>query len=263
MERDLYQLLCCPHCQSELKLHDETPEQPEVRSGRLLCIPCNIAYAIADGIPRIVSSDRLASRFWQKRNPWHRAACESPTGQESEQAFSAQTGFAPEDLRDKLVLHVGGGGGPFLDVPSRWGARTVVVDLPHAVEAVRQVVGTRQNVAIVQADAHQLPFRPETFDAIVATGLRPTTDDTEDRFLQLATLLKTGGDLAVWIRGRERSAPSAFWRAVLGRILPVSMNANRESRALDTCYRYSRLAAGGAVRLRGNDLAMDGIAVEG
>ena len=65
MKRALIDLLRCPDCHSDLRLHDETPEQPEVESGRLLCIPCNIAYPIVGGIPRFMKCDGHSDRLFR------------------------------------------------------------------------------------------------------------------------------------------------------------------------------------------------------
>ena len=279
MKRDLTELLCCPRCQSDLKLHDETPEQPEVESGHLLCIACNIAYPIVRGIPRFVGSDQYVGSFSYEWNRWNQVQLDIANGRkESEETFAEKTGFTPEDLCGKLVLDVGCGAGRFLDVASRWGARVVGVDLSFAVEASHQNVGGRDNVAVIQADVFHLPFRPETFDAIFSIGVLHHSRDTREAFLQLPKLLKNRGDLAVWLYyypDRLHNAASDFWRTVLRpfptsvvytwswllvtllswlwlkpimsrspwhhlrRLFPVSMHPDRQWRILDTFDWYS------------------------
>lgn len=52
------ELLCCPTCHSELKLHDEA-SNGFVVSGDLLCLQCKQGYPIEDGIVRFIDSKEL------------------------------------------------------------------------------------------------------------------------------------------------------------------------------------------------------------
>jgi SAM-dependent methyltransferase len=279
MKRDLNDLLCCPSCQGDLTLHDETPDQPEVESGQLLCRACNIAYPIVRGIPRFVGSDKYVGSFSYEWNRWNKVQLDMANGRrESEDTFAQKTGFTPQELKGKLVLDVGCGAGRFLDIASRWGARVVGVDLSFAVEASHQNVGSRENVCVIQADVFHLPFRPETFDAIFSIGVLHHSRDTREAFLQLPKLLKEGGDLAVWLyyyTDELYNRASDFWRAFwrpfptwavyawcwlivtlfsrlwmtplmsrtpwihLRRILPVNTHPDRQWRILDTFDWYS------------------------
>jgi SAM-dependent methyltransferase/uncharacterized protein YbaR (Trm112 family) len=225
MKRDLTDLLCCPDCQSDLSLHDETPAQREVETGTLTCVSCSASYPILRGIPRFVSSDQYVGSFSYEWNRWNRVQLDEANGDdESERTFAEKTGFAPDDLRGKLVLDVGCGAGRFLDVASRWGARAVGVDLSFAVEASHKNLGHRPNVAVIQADVFRLPFRRESFDAVFSLGVLHHSRDTREAFLRLPPLLTDGGNLAVWLYyypDRLYSAASDFWRFVL-RPLPAS-----------------------------------------
>ncbi|HLG55917.1 MAG TPA: methyltransferase domain-containing protein [Vicinamibacterales bacterium] len=224
MKRDLTDLLCCPDCQDDLSLHDETASQPEVETGTLACGSCGASYPIVRGIPRFVSSDQYVGSFSYEWNRWNKVQLDVENGgNESEQTFAEKTGFTPEDLRGKLVLDVGCGAGRFLDVASRWGARVVGVDLSFAVEASQKNLGHRPNVSVIQADVFRLPFRAKSFDAIFSLGVLHHSRDTREAFLRLPPLLADGGDIAVWLYyypDRLYSAASDFWRAVL-RPLPT------------------------------------------
>lgn len=279
MKREFASLLCCPDCQSDLFLLDETPSKPEVETGSLSCRSCGILYPIVRGIPRFVDSDKYVGSFSYEWNRWNQVQLDIANGRrESEETFAEKTGFTPDDIRGKLVLDVGCGAGRFLDVASRWGARVVGIDLSFAVEASQQNVGRRENVVVVQADVFRLPFRQHTFDAIFSIGVLHHSRDTRDAFLQLPRLLKDQGDLAVWLYYYEDqiyNAASDFWRAVwrpfptwalyawcwlivtlfswlwarpimstrpwghLRRILPVNTHPDRQWRILDTFDWYS------------------------
>jgi uncharacterized protein YbaR (Trm112 family)/SAM-dependent methyltransferase len=224
MKRDLIDLLCCPDCQGDLSLQDETASQPEVETGSLACEFCRVSYPIVRGIPRFVSSDQYVGSFSYEWNRWNRVQLDVANGDdESERTFAEKTGFTPNDLRGKLVLDVGCGAGRFLDVASRWGARAVGVDLSFAVEASHKNLGDRHNVAVIQADVFRLPFREKTFDAIFSLGVLHHSRDTRQAFLRLPPLLTDTGDIAVWLyyyTDRVYNMASDFWRAVL-RPLPA------------------------------------------
>lgn len=219
MKRDLSMLLCCPDCKSDLSLRDETPTQPEVEAGALVCTHCHTSYPILRGIPRFVPSDAYVGSFSYEWNRWNTVQLDVANGRkESEETFAEKTGFAPSDLEGKLVLDVGCGAGRFLDVASRWGATVVGVDLSFAVEASQKSVGGRPNVSVVQADVFRLPFREETFDAIFSIGVLHHSRDTREAFLKLPPLLKHGGDIAVWLYyypDQLYCKASDFWRAFL------------------------------------------------
>ena len=192
MKRDLTDLLCCPDCQSDLSLRDETPSQPEVETGTLTCVSCDEVYPILRGVPRFVSSDQYVGSFSYEWNRWNRVQLdEANGGNESETTFAEKSGFRPEELRGKLVLDVGCGAGRFLDVASRWGARAVGVDLSFAVEASHKNLGQRPNVAVIQADVFRLPFRTQTFDAIFSLGVLHHSRDTREAFLSFRHYSRT------------------------------------------------------------------------
>jgi SAM-dependent methyltransferase/uncharacterized protein YbaR (Trm112 family) len=279
VKRDLVNVLCCPDCKGDLTLIDGTPGHAEVESGSLVCCRCVTTFPIVRNVPRFVSSDQYVGSFSYEWNRWNQVQLDIANGRtESEETFTRKTGFTPADLRGNLVLDVGCGAGRFLDVASRWGAIVIGVDLSFAVDASQQSVGDRPNVSVVQADVFRLPFRDETFDAVFSIGVLHHSRDTREAFLQLPRLLKSDGELAVWLyyyRDRVYTAASDFWRAALRpfphvvvyawcwllvtlvsplwrrpvmkqtpwrhlrRILPVNTHPDRQWRILDTFDWYS------------------------
>jgi SAM-dependent methyltransferase/uncharacterized protein YbaR (Trm112 family) len=279
VKRDLVQLLCCPDCKTSLTLQDATPRLPVVETGGLACTRCHAIFPIVRGIPRFVGTDQYVGSFSYEWNRWNQVQLDIANGRtESEDTFAEKTGFTPEELRGKLVLDVGCGAGRFLDVASKWGATVIGIDLSFAVEASQKNLGDRPNVSVIQADVFRLPFRDATFDAIFSIGVLHHSRDTREAFLQLPSLLKHGGDIAVWLYYYEDqvyNAASDFWRAVLRpfptsvvyawswllvtlfswlwaqpvmsrkpwghlrRVLPVNTHADRQWRILDTFDWYS------------------------
>jgi SAM-dependent methyltransferase len=80
-------------------------------------------------------------------------------------------------------------------------------------------------VAIVRGDLLRLAFAPASFDHIYSIGVLDHTPDPRRAFLGLASLLKPGGRIAIWVYRRER--PVVEWvmnvqRAISTR-LPISL----------------------------------------
>ena len=201
MKRDLTDLLCCPDCQSDLSLHDETPSQPEVETGYVDVLSRAVRCIRFCAASR-ASSARIGTSGASRTSGTAGTGCSStrPTATTSRKTtFAEKSGFRPEELRGKLVLDVGCGAGRFLDVASRWGARAVGVDLSFAVEASHKNLGERPQRR--RHSGRRLPpaVPDQTFDAIFSLGVLHHSRDTREAFLQLPPLLKDGGDIAVWL----------------------------------------------------------------
>ncbi|HWI16191.1 MAG TPA: methyltransferase domain-containing protein, partial [Vicinamibacterales bacterium] len=177
---------------------------------------CAATYAITRGVPRFVGNDGYVGSFSYEWNKWNRVQLDIANGgRESEDTFMEKTGFTQADLGGKVVLDVGCGAGRFLDVASRWGARTIGIDFSFAVEASQRNVGDRPNVDVIQADVFRLPFKDEVFDVIFSLGVLHHTRDTQEAFLSLPRHLKADGEIAVWLyyyTDKVYNAASDFWR---------------------------------------------------
>lgn len=120
----------------------------------------------------------------------------------SRSRFLADTGWAPDWIRDKLILDAGCGAGRFSDVMAELGGNVVGCDLSDAVDACWENMNEdiadnagRGDVSIVQADLCALPFAPKSFDAIHCAGVIQHTENPEAVMRRLVTYLKPGGKL--------------------------------------------------------------------
>ena len=192
--RPLFDLLVCPTCMSELSHCGET----------LICQREGREFPVIRGVPRFVESDSYVRSFSFEWN-MHQTTQLDTFRQDgsSEDIFRKKTGFAPQDLRGKLVLDAGIGAGRFTDTMARWGANVIGVDLSYAVEAAKENFGHLNNVLVAQADIARLPFKPETFDAIVSIGVLHHTPDTKKYFQALIPHLRRGGSIAIWVYPAE------------------------------------------------------------
>jgi SAM-dependent methyltransferase len=190
----LYSVLVCPTCKSSLTRHEEA----------LFCPKEGRRFSIVRGIPRFVESDEYVDSFSFEWNTHKTTQLDTFRDDgSSEDIFRKKTGFKPEDLNGKLVLDAGIGAGRFTDVMARWGANVIGIDLSYAVEAAQENFRHLDNVLVAQADISDLPFKPETFDAIVSIGVLHHTPDTKKYFHRLVPYLRHGGTIAIWVYPAE------------------------------------------------------------
>ena len=133
LARDILAILRCLKCQSELRRQADA----------LVCPNCSERYPIVKGVPRFVDQQFYTGSFgfqWLKHNT---TQLDDENSKRSEKDFVLKTRLTPEDLRGQLVLDVGCGMGRYADVATRWGARVVGIDLSQAVEAAASNLGDR------------------------------------------------------------------------------------------------------------------------
>jgi SAM-dependent methyltransferase len=133
---------------------------------------------------------------------------------EDRATFRNRTGLSEQDLAGKDVLDGGCGMGRYLRVAAEMGPGLLVgLDLSLAVLAAAELTEGLPGVAIVRGDLLRLPFPPGSFDHIYSIGVLDHTPDPRGAFLGLATLLKPGGRIAVWVYPRERPVVEAIMDA--------------------------------------------------
>lgn len=271
----------------------------EISEGLLVC-NCGRSYPIVNTIPRVlpdafdehpdfmmrhqseieaisrrVSSKSAESQFSKLHGrtkesfeyQWMRFEVQDVDKDEA--VFVVKTGSNPADLRGRLVLDAGCGGGRYTYVVGQAGAEVVAVDLSRAVEKTKQVIGDMSNVHIVQANLMELPFREESFDYIFSIGVLHHTPDTKKSFNELTQHLKPTGTIAIWVYRKNTLLQElinsglrkltirlpfrilyylAWSGAVLGgvpvikhlsRIIPFSIHPNWQVRICDTFDWYS------------------------
>jgi SAM-dependent methyltransferase len=121
---------------------------------------------------------------------------------------------------------VGCGAGRFAEVALSFGARVVAVDRSLAVEAARDNLGDRPDLAVLQADLLALPFAQWSFDFVYCFGVLQHTPDPRRAFLGLPPLLGAGGRLAVDVYPRllrNRLWPKYWLRPLTSRLSPATL----------------------------------------
>ena len=196
MDLELLGLLHCPRCRGAFD--DATDASTSLR-----CRGCGAEYPVVEGVPRL-AGESYASSFGRQWNRYDVARDE-----EDDAVFRVKTGVDPSNLRDRLVLDAGCGGGRYARLLGRHGARVLGVDLSIAVEKAAAITGDCPGVAIVQADLLDLPVAEGAFDLVFSIGVLHHSPDPRRAFGQIARCVKPGGRLAVWLY--RRNTPPQEW----------------------------------------------------
>jgi SAM-dependent methyltransferase len=122
---------------------------------------------------------------------------------EDAQVFREKTALDLAQLRGRLVLDAGCGGGRYAKLAGEAGAAVVALDLSDAVRHARQLTAHLPNVRVVQGNLLAPPLAPASFDVVYSIGVLHHTPDTRRAFDAIARLVKPGGHLAVWLYRRN------------------------------------------------------------
>jgi SAM-dependent methyltransferase len=213
MRRDLLTVLADPVTGAPLELSAEAGDADDMLEGTL---HGSRAWPVVRGIPRFVETAdegqaETAATFGYK---WERQDSYGSAGMfETLQAWMTERyGFATAaELAGVFagrgwVLDVGCGSGlnatywlDDADPEPRW----VGTDISSAIDVARERLGGRRNTYFVQADVAALPFRPGSFDVVVAEGVLHHTPSTERSFKALAPLLAPGGEILAYVYRRK------------------------------------------------------------
>jgi len=224
LEAELARLLACPDCGGAAGVPGSGGE-----AGRLECAACGRVFPVERGAARMLPRGALDGRARRTRAgfawEWERypGALE-----EDRRVFLEETQITAPDWRDKLVLDAGCGMGRYAEIALALGAEVIALDLSDALFRLSpKLGGTEGKLHLVQGDLLHPPLKPETFDIVYSLGVLHHTPDAAASFRRVATLVKRGGLLSVWVYGTPgsyssfRSNPLRPDRARLKRVLPA------------------------------------------
>jgi SAM-dependent methyltransferase len=114
---------------------------------------------------------------------------------------------APEDFRGKRVLDAGCGKGRHVLLAAGFGAEHVVgLDLSSAVDVARRHTASSPMVDIVQGDLLRPPLAAQAFDLVYSVGVVHHVPEPAMAIQALASCVRPGGTLHVWVYGHEGNA---------------------------------------------------------
>lgn len=211
MKRDATRFFVCPGCQGDLHVRAQTNED-HITSGELVCSGCARAYPIREGVPRFVESEAYTDTFGRQWNRWDNTQHDSVNGTGIYRERMRQyTGWTPESFAGKVVIEAGCGPGAYLDVVEKHAQTVIGFDLSTAIDAAYRLHGQRDNVHLAQADIFNPPVRRNVADRLYTFGVVQHTPDPERAFRSLVSLVKPGGEIAVWVYRRTLIPQPTYW----------------------------------------------------
>lgn len=206
MKERLLQWLACPDCDASLSLENVEHRDPdgEVLDATLRCTQCHRTYPVLRGVPRMIPSgiehlslEVAASFGWE----WNEFDELRP--HYHEQFLDWIKPLRPADFAGRLVLEGGCGKGRHSSLVAGYGAREVfAIDLGSAVEAAFKNTRHLHAVHVIQGDITRPPLR-RCADLAFSVGVLHHLPDPERGFRALASKVRDGGRVAVWVYGLE------------------------------------------------------------
>jgi SAM-dependent methyltransferase len=233
MHRGLLDVLVEPVTQNPLRVEVVKTEGDRIWEGRLVCDSSGKTYPVTRGIPRFAEATNYTESFGWQWNRFRGVQIDTETGAyHSRQRFDSEAGWTEADLAGKWVLDAGCGAGRFAEVAAARGARLVAVDFSSAVDAAAETLRQFDNVDLVQASIHELPFANACFDFAYCIGVIQHTPDPPHAVQAVVRTVKPGGRFCFTIYGRRP------WTKLSGKYLvrPVTKRMPKDVllRAIET-----------------------------
>lgn len=179
--------LVCPSCRAALRCEQAT----------LVCTRCQAGYPVVNGIPRFVEEASYVATFGLEWTIHSRTQLDSVTGSDlTRTRLERCLGEPLGSVAGKTVLEAGCGAGRFTELLVGAGADVCSFDLSRAVDANKSNIG-EERYLIAQASVYEMPFRPASFDYVIALGMIQHTPDPERTIERLYEMVKPGGRLVL------------------------------------------------------------------
>lgn len=241
MKNSVVNFFACPVCRGPL-----SSGQPDdtLENGTLKCPGCGRDFPIIRGIPRLLPdsllkvlaaqipddfryfnfsfplsdrnhlSDFETRDFLEKQQAtmnafayeWNEFTELTPEFCENEYVRTLAP-LPPDIVKGKTVLEAGTGVGFFLDRMRSHGAALLFgMNLGLDVETARKRTAGHPNTTIVQGDIFHLPFKPD-LDFVISHGVVHHLPHPEKGFVSLLSALKPGGEIFIWVYGKDPAVP--------------------------------------------------------
>jgi SAM-dependent methyltransferase/uncharacterized protein YbaR (Trm112 family) len=214
MHPELLEFLADPKTGSPLTLEPgHTAHDGAITAGELRSED-GTGYAIRDGVPRMVpgsdssvtADEGATQRSFGAKWAQYQESDKDLLAEFQYRWFDERFGFGDEAgfssfLEGKQrILDAGTGPGLCAARCARLsGARVAGMDLSESVTAASGSYGDQRNLDYVQGDILNPPFRPATFDLVVADQVLHHTPDCVAAFARMAALVAPGGQIAAYV----------------------------------------------------------------
>ncbi|MFC3676003.1 class I SAM-dependent methyltransferase [Ferrovibrio xuzhouensis] len=179
---------------------------------------------VVNHVPRFVPSDAYVKSFSFQWTQYQQTQHDSLRNSGfSKSDVTHKTGLTPDQVAGKLVLDAGCGTGRIAELLAEWGAMVIGADLSLSVDVAQKSLEHFNTAAVIQADIGALPFAPGSFDFVISCGVLHHTPDTRDYTRRLVSLVKPGGELAIWVYS-PRLARRQDWIPLTSRLPHVAFN---------------------------------------
>ena len=168
------------------------------------------SYPIIDGIPRFVNEKNYTNSFGFQWGKWPLIQFESknigkPMEGHTRKMFNVITHHKLNDIKNKnLLLDCGCGAGRFIDIClENSNSKIIGIDYSSSVTTAHYKFSQNSNVCIVNADALNMPFKPNIFDGAFSIGVLHHTPEPNKGVSEIYRCLKYGGwfGLSVYSKG--------------------------------------------------------------
>jgi ubiquinone/menaquinone biosynthesis C-methylase UbiE len=221
--------MCCPLCHGQLVLYVERTKGEEVSSALLQCSVCKKQYRVRSGIPDFVLPELLneTDRKWMRRYDRMARSYELMMGtliplfSIGSEPLERRRWVSQLDVRrGNRVLDVSTGTGRNLSlivkvVGSK--GRVSAIDISDGVLSYAQMKINRKkwkNVELQRANASYLPFKNDTFDAVLHVGGINTFGEKERALREMVRVAKPNAKIVVvdegLAPGEEKSVIGKF-----------------------------------------------------
>jgi SAM-dependent methyltransferase len=175
------------------------------------------------GVLRFREDDGYNASFARQWKAFPRDQLDGANGTRlTRERFLRETGWRLADLAGALVLEAGSGAGRFTALMAEAGAELVTFDYSSAIDVNRANNGRFPNIAFMQADIFDMPFRDGAFDRVFCHGVLQHTPDPARAFRALDRVLRPGGliSIDVYLRDGKIQPWKAkyLWRPLTTRI---------------------------------------------
>jgi SAM-dependent methyltransferase len=204
MKRRLLAYLVCQKCHCSFEALADRQEGEEIIEGLLHCPVCQNRFPVTRGIPRFLprelspAKQATAAAFGYEWTHYSEL-----TEADRAEFLDWIKPLDPSAFSGKVVLDAGCGKGRHVFLSAQFAARDVIgIDLSDAVEAAYQNTRHLPNAHVIQADIYNLPFLTP-FDLAYSIGVLHHLPDPKAGFLSVASHLKPGGRVSIWVYGKE------------------------------------------------------------